>query len=136
LIHFFPKNAEKLTAVQKNVGILPNGTYNLTMFEEIDGIQSEINKLNRLCDDSLGAAFASEPADDKTRRWERLGVFILKLLDGVLERRYILRLEKWLLADAEARRYYVDFMLLTALLHLYYHPDRYKKTGLADPVKP
>lgn len=106
------------------------------MFEDINDIQSEINKLNRLCDESLGSAAESDPFDPTARRWVRLGVFILKLLDGVLERRYLLRLEKWLLADAEARRYYVDFMQLTALLQLYYHPDRYKQIHLADSLKP
>ena len=104
------------------------------MLEEFDNIQSEINKLNRLCQESLGSAFESEPTDPKARRWERLGVFILKLLDGVLERRYVLRLEKWLLSDAEARQYYVDFMHLTTLLHFYYNSDRYKAPRITEPT--
>ena len=105
------------------------------MFEDINNIQSEINDLNRLCDETLRTPDLQPPADLKTRRMERLGILILKLLDGILERRFILRLEKWLLADADARQYYVEFIQLTALLHHYYHPERFKTTLPSETAK-
>jgi hypothetical protein len=97
------------------------------MFEDIDNIQSEINELNRLCDGALGTPEPEAPADPKARRLERLGILILKLLDGLLERRYFLRMEKWLKADADARKYYVEFIQLTTALHFYYHPECFTK---------
>lgn len=98
------------------------------MFEDINNIQSEINELNRLCNDALGTPEPEAPADPKASRLERLGILILKLLDGLLERRYFLRMEKWLKADDDARRYYVDFIQLTVALQYYYHPERFTKT--------
>lgn len=47
----------------------------------------------------------------------RLGQMILRLQDGDLEQRYVHRLEKWLLADQEALKYYVEFSHLCADLH-------------------
>lgn len=102
------------------------------MFEEIENLQSEIDKLNRLCEDALGHPFESAPEDFSPRHRERLGIFILKLLDGVLERRTFLRLEKWLLSDTSARHYYIDFMTLTTMLHLYYNPDRFKLPKITE----
>lgn len=99
------------------------------MFDEIDNMQSEIDALNALCRESLGEPGGRRPVDVTQRRQERLGIFLLKLLDGVLERRYLLRLEKWLIADPDAQRYYVDFMSLTAMLHLHYHPDAFKQSA-------
>jgi hypothetical protein len=104
------------------------------MFHDIDKLQSEIDKLNSLCSDSLGTPEAA-PKDIATRRRERLGVFILKLLDGVLEQRYLARLEKWLIADEAARRYYVDFMKLTALLRIYYHPTQFQTPAMTETLK-
>lgn len=104
------------------------------MHDEINDIQSEVDGLNRLLGESLSAA-SWTPADPKSRLRQRLGILILKMLDGVLERRYMLRLEKWLLVDADARRYYVEFMHLEALLHMHYHPERFKLSCLNGSSK-
>ena len=61
---------------------------NLTMFEEIDGIQSEIN--SSIACATICSARRSRRNRPMTRRGGgAAGVFILKLLDGVLERRYV-----------------------------------------------
>lgn len=105
------------------------------MFNDIDKIQAEIDKLNSLCPVSLDTDLGVDWTDIKPRRRERLGIYILKLLDGLLEPRYIARLEKWLVADAAARHYYVDFMKLTAMLHLYFNPERLKTPILPETAK-
>lgn len=135
-ISFSKKSRNNGCTAKKYVFARTNNTYNFYMYDDIENIQSEINKLNQLCEDSLSSIFESEPANPKARRWQRLGVFILKLLDGVLERRYVLRLEKWLRADADARRYYIDFMHLTALLHMHYNPEDSKAARLVESLKP
>jgi hypothetical protein len=106
------------------------------MFEEIDNLQSQINKLTRLCADTLPPPFDSTPNSFSDRNRERLGVFILKLLDGVLAPRILIRLEKWLLADSNARRYYVDFMTLTTLLQIYYNPGQFKLPKITELSHP
>lgn len=85
--------------------------------DKIESFQSQIDELNELCAEAL-----SMP-EEYAGRNERLGVMILKLQDGTLEKRYALRLEKWLLSDPEAFEYYIDFINLTADLHLHYNPD-------------
>ena len=54
----------------------------------------------------------------------RLGEMILKLQDGELEERYFLRMQKWLMCDERALRYYVDFMGVCAGLYLTFNKMR------------
>ena len=63
------------------------------------------------------------PLDSEAKKEERLGVLLLKAQDDVLENRYLLRMQKWLLCDENALRYYVDFQHLTALLHFHFNPN-------------
>ena len=86
--------------------------------EEIEHIKSQIDELN----ESL--AELVEPASPKQRRHERLGQLFLRLEDGELPERSFRRLEKRLQTDRDALDYYVDFMNLSAALHLHYHPER------------
>lgn len=102
------------------------------MLENIDNLNSEIQKLNRMCADTLGHPFESAPESFTERNRERLGVLILKLLDGVLSPRILSRLETWLLADSDARRYYIDFLTLTTLLQMYYTPDRFNVPKITE----
>lgn len=89
--------------------------------DKIDSFQLQIDELNELCAEVLSA-----PQECKS--WnERLGMMILKLQDGTLEKRYALRLEKWLLSDPEAFEYYIDFTNLTAELHMHFCPESLEK---------
>jgi len=54
------------------------------------------------------------------REYQRLGEMILKMQDGVLERKYVSRLGKWLSCDKKALKYYVEFNQLSAMLHSLY----------------
>lgn len=84
--------------------------------KEIQSFQQQIDELNDLCSEAV--------SDSRhVRRNERLGVMILKMQDDRLEKRYVMRLEKWLLSDPEALDFYVDFAQLTAILQLHFHPE-------------
>lgn len=96
--------------------------------KEIESIQSQIDELNRLL------AEATEPTHPPLKRLDRLGILLLKLQDGELEGKFVHRLEKWLRADSEALRYYVDFMMLCAMLRCHFCPDLGIK-GLAEKVR-
>lgn len=96
--------------------------------KEIESIQSQIDELNHLL------AEATEPVYSPLKRLERLGILLLKLQDGELEGKFVHRLEKWLRADPEALTYYVDFMMLCAVLRCYFCPDLGIK-GLVEKVQ-
>ena len=53
-----------------------------------------------------------------SKRELRLGTLILKMMDGELEERYFLRMQKWLSCDERALGYYIEFVQLCACLHL------------------
>ncbi|MCI0498844.1 MAG: hypothetical protein L0Y36_04060 [Planctomycetales bacterium] len=98
------------------------------MFRTIDKFQRAVNNLLGLCAEG-GAKdpFESAVQNPQDRKYQPLGVMILQMQDGVLERRYMLRMEKWLLCDADAFQYYVDFQFLTALLHTHFNKGRFEK---------
>ncbi|MEN6308712.1 MAG: hypothetical protein ABFD91_13275 [Anaerohalosphaeraceae bacterium] len=81
--------------------------------------------------DPLADSSQSEHVPDEYPHWLRLGQLILRMQDGDLEKRYIHRLEKWLMADPEALNYYVQFSWLCAAMYLLYNPH---KTCLSDNV--
>lgn len=85
--------------------------------KDIKELKSQIDSLNDLLSEVV------EPESEQSRRQERLAVQLLKLQDGQLDQRIINRLEKWLLADPDSLEYYIDFMMLTALLRLHFHPE-------------
>ena len=98
------------------------------MHDEIDKLQQEVDELVDLCADSgAGDLMEEYSPTDEEKKYERLGVMILKMQDGVLEKRYFLRMEKWLLADSEALRYYVDFQQLSAVLYDHFNKSRFRK---------
>ena len=70
---------------------------------------------------SLGFKYPPSDSSNDTEsvsdKYSRLGQLILRLQDGDLERRYVLRFEKWLLTDQDALEYYVDFTNICAGLH-------------------
>ena len=89
--------------------------------DKIESFQSQIDELNKLCSEVISGP------EEYTGWQERLGTMILKLQDGTLEKRYALRLEKWLLSDPEAFAYYIDFVNLLADLHMHYCPESFAK---------
>ena len=94
------------------------------IYRQIEKLQKVVNTLLGLC--GIDADKAESEAVDLPRisRQEQLGIMILKAQDGVLEERYQRRMEKWLLCDQAAMRYYVDFQSLTAMLSMHFHPER------------
>ena len=92
---------------------------------QIEKLQKMVNNLLGLCAEGKAEAALEEvDLSPQDSRHERLGTMLLKLQDGVLEDRYLLRMEKWLLCDKAAMRYYVDFQSLTAMLYLHFNHDR------------
>lgn len=85
--------------------------------EDIKELKSQIDSLNDLLSEVV------EPESEQSRRQERLAVQLLKLQDGQLDQRVVNRLGKWLLADSDSLEYYIDFMMLTALLRIHFNPD-------------
>jgi hypothetical protein len=98
------------------------------MLRQIEKLQKMVNHLLGLCADS-GADVVHDDysLSPEEKKYERLGVMVLKAQDGVLEPRYILRMEKWLTCDPKALQYYVDFQSLTAMLYIHFDPDRFSQ---------
>ncbi len=92
------------------------------MFRKIDKLQSEIDGMVNLCAEA-GAINNEESTTAEDKKHERLGVMILKAQDGVLEKRYFLRMQKWLSCDQNALEYYVEFQNLTTLLHQHFNKN-------------
>lgn len=90
--------------------------------KDLDKLQQQIDDLNRLIDETIRREDFSELETLQDKRNERLGILLLKMQDGFLETRHFHRLEQWLRADETARRYYVEFIGLSALLHLHFNP--------------
>ena len=93
--------------------------------KKIDKLQFEVNELLDLCGET-GAIPEESPSEDNTK-YLRLGEMILKAQDGELEQRTLLRMEKWLMCDEQALRYYVDFQNLSVLLYEHFHKSRFAK---------
>ena len=103
----------------------------------IEKIQKMVNSLLGICAQN-GAGEVSQEQDNQAlstedRKYERLGTLLLKMQDGVLEKRSILRMGKWLSCDACALQSYIDFQSLTALLYEHFNKHRFEKT--AEAVK-
>ena len=103
------------------------------MLRQIEKLQKMVNHMLGLCADS-GADVVCEDAalSPEEKKYERLGIMILQAQDGVLEPRYALRMQKWLLCDEKALRYYVDFQSLTAMLDLHFNPDRFSSNLIRE----
>ena len=102
----------------------------------------QIEKLQKMVNNLLGI-FADRGADTvlddyaldpEAKAQERLGVMLSKAQDGMLEERYYLRMEKWLLCDESALRYYVDFQSLSAMLSMHFNPDRFRRNLVGEQV--
>lgn len=85
------------------------------MEDKIDALRAQIDELNSLVDEPLDDEFEQDRVSDK---YLRLGQLILRMQDGDLERRYVLRLEKWLMSDQDAMNYYVEFSEICAGLRM------------------
>ena len=102
---------------------------------QVEKLQKMVNNLLSLCGGGKTEATLEDtdlcPQDSN---YERLGVMLLKAQDGVLEDRYLLRMEKWLLCDASAMRYYIDFQSLTAMLSMHFNLDRLSRNLVSEQV--
>ena len=65
-----------------------------------------------------------EPADNDHDEYLKLGKWILEMQDGQISKHNFQKLQDWLLRDAEAIKYYVEFMLISAGLHTLMNPSR------------
>jgi hypothetical protein len=101
------------------------------MFRQIEKLQKMANNLLGLCREA-----GVEPAEDEIlidstyRKYEKLGVFILKFQDGVLSKRSANQMKKWIARDEGAHSYYLDFIKLTVMLRLHYNPN----TSILSPT--
>ncbi|HRS70444.1 MAG TPA: hypothetical protein P5175_01210 [Anaerohalosphaeraceae bacterium] len=103
------------------------------MFQMIDKLQKVVNSLLGLCEEGGAGVSEEDIVSPEYHKYEPLGIMILKMQDGVLEKRYFLRMEKWLLCDPAAVEYYIDFQMLTALLHEHFNKSRLEK--IADSFR-
>ena len=90
------------------------------MFRQIAKIQKTINAMLGYCSEA-GADVT--PLADK---YESLGVMILKAQDGELPHRAMLEFERWIVNDASAMDYYINFQQLAAQLQKHYNPSRFR----------
>jgi hypothetical protein len=94
----------------------------------IEKLQRMVNSLLGICSENgAGEAFEGDPLSPEDRKYQPLGIMILQMQDGVLEKRYVHRMEKWLSSDAKAFQYYIDFQSLNALLHEHFNKSRFEK---------
>ena len=70
------------------------------------------------------------PLPDK---YESLGVMILKAQDGDLPHRAMLEFERWIVNDASAMDYYINFQQLAVQLQMHYNPSCFH-TGLSCEI--
>lgn len=103
------------------------------MYRTIDKLQKMVNSLLGLCREGGIETHEEDIPSPEYHKYDPLGIMILKMQDGVLEKRYLLRMEKWLLCDPGALQYYIDFQLLTALLQEHFNKSRFEK--IADSIK-
>ena len=96
------------------------------MLRQIEKLQEMVNRLLGLCKEA-GSEVAMDgiPNDYSDRKYEKLGVFILKFQDGVLSKRSTKVMKKWIARDEEAHRYYIDFIDLTVMLRLHFQPNKF-----------
>ena len=110
---------------------------------EIEKIREKINQVSRMIHNVTGGHMADEPSeklsfdsfageDSYYVRYEKLGALILRLQDGELEKKYLMRLEKWMLADIDAVRYYVEFTNLCGMLRMFYGKGGVDADQLSD----
>ncbi|MCK5001195.1 MAG: hypothetical protein KAS23_16745 [Anaerohalosphaera sp.] len=85
------------------------------MENRIDTLRAQIDEISGLIGDTVIDGFGHEAVSDK---YSRLGQMILRMQDGDLERRYVLRFEQWLLSDNDALEYYVRFSDISAGLRM------------------
>lgn len=98
------------------------------VFRQIEKLQKTVNHLLGLFTTHTNKPTTEDPLPEiQNSRHLRLGEMILKTQDGVLEKRYMLRLEKWLLCDQEALNYYVEFQNLSVLLYMHFNKDKLSK---------
>lgn len=103
------------------------------MFHQIEKLQKAVNNLlGFLTPNETDTVPDVPPVSLEEKKNERLGILILKAQEGELEHRYLLRMEKWLLSDPQALRYYVDFQSLTAMLYLHFNPGRFSENPICE----
>ena len=96
------------------------------MLHQIEKLHQMVNRLLGLCKEAGAEVEIDETTHDYSdRKYEKLGVFILKFQDGVLSKRSTKVMKKWITGDEDARRYYVDFIELTIMLRLHFQPKKF-----------
>lgn len=88
----------------------------------MNGIES--NELGAHGPDEFEQAEAERLDTKEDKEQLRLAEMILKLQEGTLEERYFLRMQKWMMCDEKALRYYVEFMQLCAELYHIFNKNR------------
>lgn len=101
----------------------------MNLQREIEKIKSTMGHISqmvqRACSGNKGegssfdSAFADEYGEYSKQGWgkyNKLGAMILRLQDGELGQKETVRMEKWLLADQHALKYYLEFNQLCSML--------------------
>ena len=91
------------------------------MFRQIEKIQKMVNSLLGHCA-RAGADITPPPVSQD--KYEDLGIMILQAQNGDLPHRSQVELNRWLLNDDRAFRYFIDFQQLTAMLYMHFKPER------------
>jgi hypothetical protein len=105
------------------------------MFHQIEKLQKMVNSLLGLLPAGVDDAVSDDPPlSPEEKKYERLGIMLLKAQDGELEHRYALRMGKWLSSDPQALRYYVDFQSLSAMLSLHFNPERFSSNSISQQM--
>lgn len=85
------------------------------MFRKVNKLQFDVDEL---------LALWPEMDQQTQTEYQQLGEMILKAQDGALNKRGLKRMERLFRNDEGALRYYVDFQMLTVLLHEYFGDHR------------
>lgn len=106
------------------------------MLRQIEKIHKIVKYLLGLCTQAGAGLVPDRLFEAGENTYESLGEMILKAQDGVLSRRSMQEMQRWLSNDDNALHYYIDFQQLTALLHFHFNPSRFcadttLATGLA-----
>jgi hypothetical protein len=78
-----------------------------------------------LCTQAGAGPVSDQAFESGEDTYESLSVMILKAQDGALSQRRCIEMNRWLMNDTEAVRYYIDFQQLTALLYFHFNPSRF-----------
>lgn len=112
---------------------------------EIEKIRGKIAHLSRMIHNVTGGEKADKQRDNDSirmpeedreydSRYEKLGTLILRLQDGDMEPKHFSHIEKQLLEDADALKYYTEFTLLCCMLRELFSCKAENKLNNPQPV--